>query len=213
MPIRAVMLSRLGPNVWAGTPAAAMARARGARGNGAPVARRRAQAGAACRPSRSTSCAATSARAGEPERRNAMPRFAANLSMMYTEHAFLDRFAAAARDGFRAVEFLFPVRLPGGDDRQGAARQRPAAGALQRAAGRLRRRRARHRQPGRARGGVQERLRARARLRRGARLPARARHGRARAAPAPIARRCGGSIVAHLALGRASARRAPASTS
>jgi 2-dehydrotetronate isomerase len=37
-----------------------------------------------------------------------MPRFAANLSMMYTEHAFLDRFAAAARDGFRAIEYLFP---------------------------------------------------------------------------------------------------------
>jgi len=37
-----------------------------------------------------------------------MPNFAANLSMMYTEHAFLDRFAAAAADGFRAVEFLFP---------------------------------------------------------------------------------------------------------
>ena len=37
-----------------------------------------------------------------------MPRFAANLSMMYAEHAFLDRFAAAAQDGFDAVEFLFP---------------------------------------------------------------------------------------------------------
>ena len=37
-----------------------------------------------------------------------MPRFAANLSMMYAEHGFLDRFAAAARDGFRAVEYLFP---------------------------------------------------------------------------------------------------------
>ena len=37
-----------------------------------------------------------------------MPKFAANLSMMYQEHEFLDRFAAAARDGFRAVEFLFP---------------------------------------------------------------------------------------------------------
>jgi len=32
-----------------------------------------------------------------------MPRFAANLTMMYNEHAFLDRFAAAARDGFEAV--------------------------------------------------------------------------------------------------------------
>lgn len=37
-----------------------------------------------------------------------MPRLAANLSMLYPEHAFLDRFEAAARDGFRAVEFLFP---------------------------------------------------------------------------------------------------------
>jgi len=37
-----------------------------------------------------------------------MPRFAANLSMMYTEHPFVDRFAAAAADGFRAVEYLFP---------------------------------------------------------------------------------------------------------
>ncbi|WP_353235842.1 2-oxo-tetronate isomerase [Diaphorobacter ruginosibacter] len=37
-----------------------------------------------------------------------MPRFAANLSMLYNEHGFLDRFAAAARDGFKAVEFLFP---------------------------------------------------------------------------------------------------------
>ncbi|MFF4520898.1 2-oxo-tetronate isomerase [Streptomyces bluensis] len=37
-----------------------------------------------------------------------MPRFAANLSMMYTEHDFLDRFAAASADGFGAVEYLFP---------------------------------------------------------------------------------------------------------
>lgn len=41
-----------------------------------------------------------------------MPRFAANLSMMYTEYAFLDRFAAAAADGFRAVEYLFPYEYP-----------------------------------------------------------------------------------------------------
>jgi 2-dehydrotetronate isomerase len=40
-----------------------------------------------------------------------MPRFAANLSMMYQEHAFLDRFQAAARDGFDAVEFLFPYEF------------------------------------------------------------------------------------------------------
>ncbi|MBC7719204.1 MAG: hydroxypyruvate isomerase, partial [Chitinophagaceae bacterium] len=37
-----------------------------------------------------------------------MPKFAANLSMMYTELPFLDRFEAAACDGFKAVEFLFP---------------------------------------------------------------------------------------------------------
>lgn len=37
-----------------------------------------------------------------------MPKFAANLSMMFTEHAFLDRFAAASNAGFTGVEFLFP---------------------------------------------------------------------------------------------------------
>jgi 2-dehydrotetronate isomerase len=37
-----------------------------------------------------------------------MPRFAANLSMLYNDMGFLDRFAAAAGDGFRAVEYLFP---------------------------------------------------------------------------------------------------------
>ena len=37
-----------------------------------------------------------------------MPQFAANLSFLYGEHDFLDRFAAAAADGFKAVEYLFP---------------------------------------------------------------------------------------------------------
>jgi 2-dehydrotetronate isomerase len=37
-----------------------------------------------------------------------MPQFAANLSMLYPELPFLDRFDAAAKDGFKAVEFLFP---------------------------------------------------------------------------------------------------------
>lgn len=41
-----------------------------------------------------------------------MPRFAANLSLMFTEHPFLDRFEAAARAGFEAVEFLFPYDHP-----------------------------------------------------------------------------------------------------
>ncbi|MET0351519.1 MAG: 2-oxo-tetronate isomerase [Rhizobacter sp.] len=37
-----------------------------------------------------------------------MPNFAANLSFLYPDLPFLDRFEAAARDGFDAVEFLFP---------------------------------------------------------------------------------------------------------
>ena len=37
-----------------------------------------------------------------------MPRFAANLSMMFNEVDFLDRFAAARKAGFDGVEFLFP---------------------------------------------------------------------------------------------------------
>ena len=47
----------------------------------------------------------------------AVPRLAANLSMMYTEHPFLERFAAAARDGFQAVEFLFPYEHPAAEIR------------------------------------------------------------------------------------------------
>jgi len=41
-----------------------------------------------------------------------MPRFAANLSMMFTEVPFLDRFEAAAKAGFTAVEYLFPYDHP-----------------------------------------------------------------------------------------------------
>ncbi|MGL4574164.1 MAG: hydroxypyruvate isomerase [Burkholderiaceae bacterium] len=37
-----------------------------------------------------------------------MPQFAANLTMLFTELPFLDRFAAAAKADFKAVEFLFP---------------------------------------------------------------------------------------------------------
>jgi len=41
-----------------------------------------------------------------------MPRFAANLTMLFNEVPFLDRFALAARAGFDAVEFLFPYEWP-----------------------------------------------------------------------------------------------------
>ena len=37
-----------------------------------------------------------------------MPRFAANLSMLFDEVPFIERFERAARAGFREVEFLFP---------------------------------------------------------------------------------------------------------
>jgi hydroxypyruvate isomerase len=46
-----------------------------------------------------------------------MPRFAANLSMMFTEHPFLERFDAAAEAGFEAVEFLFPYAHPAAEIR------------------------------------------------------------------------------------------------
>ena len=41
-----------------------------------------------------------------------MPKFAANLSTMFTELPFLERFDAAAAAGFQAVEFLFPYDYP-----------------------------------------------------------------------------------------------------
>ncbi|MBJ7222115.1 MULTISPECIES: 2-oxo-tetronate isomerase [unclassified Brenneria] len=41
-----------------------------------------------------------------------MPKFAANLSMLFTEVPFLDRFKAAADAGFEAVEYLFPYEYP-----------------------------------------------------------------------------------------------------
>ncbi len=37
-----------------------------------------------------------------------MPKFAANLSMLFNELAFMDRFEAAAESGFKGVEYLFP---------------------------------------------------------------------------------------------------------
>jgi hydroxypyruvate isomerase len=41
-----------------------------------------------------------------------MPKFAANLTMLFNEVEFLDRFAAAAKAGFRGVEYLFPYAFP-----------------------------------------------------------------------------------------------------
>jgi len=41
-----------------------------------------------------------------------VPKFAANLTMLFTEVPFLDRFERAAKAGFDAVEFLFPYAFP-----------------------------------------------------------------------------------------------------
>ena len=43
-----------------------------------------------------------------------MPNFAANLSMMFNEVDFTERFKAAADTGFKAVEYLFPYDCLGG---------------------------------------------------------------------------------------------------
>ena len=47
-----------------------------------------------------------------------MPRFSANLSMLFTEQPFLDRFEQAAKAGFKAVEFLFPYAFSASEIRQ-----------------------------------------------------------------------------------------------
>ena len=47
-----------------------------------------------------------------------MPKFAANLTMLFTEHAFLDRFEQASKAGFTAVEFLFPYAHAAQDIKQ-----------------------------------------------------------------------------------------------
>lgn len=47
-----------------------------------------------------------------------MPRFAANLTMLFNEVPFLDRFERAAQAGFEGVEFLFPYAYPAEEIRQ-----------------------------------------------------------------------------------------------
>ena len=47
-----------------------------------------------------------------------MPKFAANLTMLFNEVPFLDRFAAARRAGFAGVEYLFPYEHEPNDIRR-----------------------------------------------------------------------------------------------
>src|SRR5260370_12580219 len=65
-----------------------------------------------CMPASPIRICPVSRRRSEPTRGLSMPRFAANLSMMFNEVPFLDRFDAAANAGFTAVEFLFPYDHP-----------------------------------------------------------------------------------------------------
>jgi hydroxypyruvate isomerase len=53
-----------------------------------------------------------------------MPKFAANLTMLYNELGFLERFDAAAAAGFRGVEFLFPYAFPAAEIRARLERNR-----------------------------------------------------------------------------------------
>jgi len=47
-----------------------------------------------------------------------MPKLAANLTMLFNEVPFLERFALARKAGFDAVEFLFPYAFPAGEIRK-----------------------------------------------------------------------------------------------
>ena len=47
-----------------------------------------------------------------------MPQFAANLTMLFNESPFMERFEKAAKSGFNAVEFLFPYPFPAKDIKQ-----------------------------------------------------------------------------------------------
>jgi hydroxypyruvate isomerase len=55
-----------------------------------------------------------------------MPKFAANLTMLYNEIGFLERFDAAAAAGFLGVEFLFPYAFPAAEIRARLERNRLA---------------------------------------------------------------------------------------
>src|SRR6266699_1566664 len=65
-----------------------------------------------CMPASPARLCPASRKRSEPTRGQPMPRFAANLSMMFNEVPLLDRFDAAADAGFTAVEFLFPYDHP-----------------------------------------------------------------------------------------------------
>ena len=60
-----------------------------------------------------------------------MPRLAANVSLMFPEVPFMERFAAAARAGFRYVEYQFPYAFGGAAEVAQRARRGRRSGAAQ----------------------------------------------------------------------------------
>ena len=108
-----------------------------------------------------------------------MPRFAANLSMMFQEIGFLDRFDAAARAGFTGVEFLFPYDHPPAAIAERLERNRLSLALFQHGARGLGRWRARPCRAARARAGIPRRGRQGDPLRQGDEMPAGAYDGRA----------------------------------
>ncbi|MEH6606911.1 MAG: hydroxypyruvate isomerase, partial [Pseudomonadales bacterium] len=47
-----------------------------------------------------------------------MPKICANISMLFNEHAFLDRFECAAQAGFQGIEYWFPYDYKATDIKQ-----------------------------------------------------------------------------------------------
>jgi hydroxypyruvate isomerase len=83
-----------------------------------------------------------------------MPDFAANLSTMFTDLPFLERFDAAARCGFDAVDLAFPYAYPKEEVAKRLHERHLTLVAFNLPAGRVGRGRARHRVPPRPNGGV-----------------------------------------------------------
>ena len=132
-----------------------------------------------------------------------MPKLAANLSLMFTEVNFLDRFAAAAAAGFDGVEFLFPYDFAPAEIAARLKQYGSIPGAIQLAAGRLGERRARHGCTSRARERIHGWIGSCARIRAGNGLQTASRDGRKLANGSELARRCCGLR------GQSAARRRP----
>ena len=113
-----------------------------------------------------------------------MPRLAANLSMMFNEVPFLDRFAAARKAGFDGVEFLFPYEHPAAELRKRLDGEGLTQALFNMPPGDWAKRRARPGQPAGPAGRVPRRREAGAGLCRRAGLQAGALHGRASCRPA-----------------------------